>query len=154
MDAHLTELLRAAESGDPAARERWELAALRAGLPVIRTAGVYRCEIASEADPGGWISWLRFYPQEVLVVSTVLSATPADLARWFHPGSDSVASGGIGRGAWTLGADRLAFESVSPNGMVAYAGSVHGLALELESHSHITGWRGRHTWEWVALPDG
>ena len=144
MDEQLRAQARRAAQGEPGERERWELQALRAGLPVVRTAGVYRCH----PEEAHWVSWLRFYPDGlVLVVSTIPSATPADLLRWFAPHT-----GHLGRGAWTLDGARLSFVSTSAEGRVDYEGVVEGEELLLDTHSHINGWRAKLRYAWVPLP--
>lgn len=105
-----------------------------------RFDGLYRCK------EGGYLGWLRFFSDGLVLNASTTEATPEQIARWLRPSHAHLSSG-----QWRFVGDQIAFSVTSRNGSVDFEGYVNGDTLVLGLVSRINGYRSQGEWSFHPL---
>jgi uncharacterized protein (TIGR02996 family) len=129
---------------------RWQF---RRGLvEALSHTGLF--QQVEDAGPRMYWDYFRFYPDNT-VLGVTSTGRPAQVARWLRKGYDGATGPYRLRQAGPICA--IDFSTTYRSGTIDYTGSLRGhsngyAVLLLDVHSHINGYRGRHTYRWVDVP--
>jgi hypothetical protein len=118
--------------------------------PAMQLAGLYESEIIGTGENASR-QYLRFYRDGTVLQAGISGNGDADeiakILKWFHdPYSSS--------GTYLLQGSAIRFSITSPQGVVAYEGTVQGTVVSLDSISYINAYRGHYVLHLIASSPG